>query len=149
GSNKVVREVVGGWSVDAFVLARSAPPSNIVGAAFAVNGIALFPRPNLNPGVPLEIYGDGYPGGKIFNRAAFTAAAPGTQGTFGRNVLRAFDAVQADLGLERRFRITEQAKLRFRAEFFNILNHANFGPPTNSLPSALFGRSTQTLANSL
>lgn len=40
-------------------------------------------------------------------------------------------------------------RLRFRAEFFNILNHANFGNPNISLPSPLFGRSTQTLANSL
>ncbi len=51
--------------------------------------------------------------------------------------------------MQRIFRVTERAGLRFRAEFFNILNHPNFGNPTNSLPSPLFGRSTQTLANSL
>jgi hypothetical protein len=44
--------------------------------------------------------------------------------------------------------------LRFRAEFFNILNHPNFGNPNNILPTptapnALFGHSTQTLASSL
>jgi hypothetical protein len=37
--------------------------------------------------------------------------------------------------------------LRFRSEFFNILNHPNFGNPTNLLSGALFGRSTTTLAN--
>src|SRR5262249_27186274 len=130
-------------------LARSAPPVNIIGAAYTSPGIALFPRPNLNPGVPLELYGSGYPGGKIFNRAAFTATAVGTQGNFGRNVLRGFDATQADIGVQRNFRFTETMGLRFRAEFFNILNHPNFGSPINSLPSPLFGRSTQTLANSL
>ena len=41
------------------------------------------------------------------------------------------------------------AGLRFRAEFFNILNHPNFANPTNTLTSGLFGRSTQTLANGL
>ena len=46
-------------------------------------------------------------------------------------------------------RLAESARLQFRGEFFNILNHPNFGSPVNSLTSALFGRSTQTLANSL
>ena len=50
--------------------------------------------------------------------------------------------------------ITEKAGLRFRAEFFNIFNHPNFGNPNNNLPTLtapnpLFGHSTQTLASSL
>jgi hypothetical protein len=45
--------------------------------------------------------------------------------------------------------ITQKVSLRFRSEFFNIFNHPNFGPPNNDLTSALFGRSTQTLASSL
>jgi hypothetical protein len=64
-------------------------------------------------------------------------------------VLRGFDATQADIGVQRMFRVTEEVGLRFRAEMFNIFNHPNFGSPTNSLTSPLFGYSTQTLANSL
>ena len=56
----------------------------------------------------------------------------GQQGNFGRNVLRGFDATQADIGVQRQFRITEKLGLRFRAEFFNILNHPNFGNPNIS-----------------
>jgi hypothetical protein len=33
--------------------------------------------------------------------------------------------------------------------FFNIFNHPNFGSPTNTLTSPLFGHSTQMLASSL
>jgi hypothetical protein len=47
------------------------------------------------------------------------------------------------------FRVTEKVGLRFRAEFFNIFNHPNFGSPDNDLTSPLFGYSTQTLANFL
>ena len=149
GRNKFARPVLGGWSVDAFVLARSAPPVNVVGAIFIGAGIDLYPRPNVKPGVPLELFGAQYPGGKIFNKAAFIAAPSGQQGHFGRNVLRGFGASQADVGLQRIFRITEKVGLRYRAEFFNIFNHANFGGPNNSLASPLFGYSTQTLANGL
>jgi hypothetical protein len=148
-SHKLVRAALGGWSLNSFVLARSAPPVDLLGASFSGAGVRLDSRPNLNPGLPLELKGAQYPGGKIFNRAAFSAAPIGQQGNFGRNVLRGFGASQADVALQRRFRISESVMLRFRAEFFNILNHANFGNPTNNITSPLFGRSTQTLANSL
>lgn len=149
GSQKAVRAMLSGWSIDSFFFARSAPPVNIVGGSFFAAGTQLAPRPNINAGVPLEIHGSQFPGGKIFNRAAFSTAPAGTQGNFGRNVLRGFGAWQADVGLQRQFHLTERLGLRFRAEFFNIFNHPNFGSPTNVLTSPLFGRSTQTLANSL
>jgi hypothetical protein len=148
-SSSVARAALGGWSVDSFVLARSAPPVDIVGMTFNSVGVSLSPRPNLNPGVPLELFGSGYPGEKILNRAAFSAAPKGQQGDIGRNVLRGFDAAQADVGVQRSFRVTERAGPRFRAEFFNIFNHPNFGSPINTLTSPLFGYSTQTLANGL
>jgi len=120
-----------------------------VGAQYSAAGIAIFPRPNVAAGAPLVLYGSGYPGGKIFNKAAFAAAQPGQQGNLGRSVLRGIDAVQAEVALQRVFRVTEKARVQFRGEFFNPFNHPNFGSPTNSLTSPLFGRSTQTLASSL
>ena len=143
------RATLGGWSVDTFILARSAPPVNITSAIYFAAGTALYPRPNLVPGVPLELFSSQYPGGKIFNKAAFVAPPKGTQGDFGRNVLRGFGATQADVGLQKQFHFTESLGLRFRAEWFNILNHPNFGNPVNSLTSPTFGHSTQTLASSL
>ena len=149
GSHGVAGAISRGWALDGFILARSAPPVEVVGAIFQNAGVAFYPRPDVVPGVPLELHGAGYAGSKIYNRAAFTAAPAGQQGNFGRNVLRGFGAFQADIGVQRSFRITEKTGLRFRAEFFNILNHPNFGNPTNTLTSPLFGRSTRTLANSL
>jgi hypothetical protein len=147
--NKFARVTLGGWSLDAFVLARSAPPVNVIGGLVVAAGTALYPRPNVVSGVPLELFGSQYPGGKIFNKAAFTPALSDQQGDFGRNVLRGFGATRADVAFQRQFAFTEQVNLRFRAEFFNIFNHPNFGPPTNSLTSPLFGCWTQTLASSL
>jgi hypothetical protein len=149
GWNTVAHAVLGGWSVDSFIFARSAPPVNVVGGIVFADGIALYPRPNVVPGVPLELYGSQYPGGKIFNSAAFTAPPTGQQGDFGRNVLRGFGAAQADVAFQRQFHVTERVQLRFRGEFFNIFNQPNFGPPANNLTSVLFGQSTQMLASSL
>jgi len=149
GSHQVVRAIFGGWSLNGFLLARSAPPVNVVGGIFFAAGTALYPRPNVNPEVALELSGSQYPGGKILNSAAFVAAPVGQQGSFGRNVLRGFGASQLDFGLHRQFRLTEGVRLRFQAELFNIFNHPNFGNPVNNLSSPLFGQSTQTLANSL
>jgi Carboxypeptidase regulatory-like domain/TonB dependent receptor-like, beta-barrel len=148
-SHPVVRAALDGWSLDVFVLVRSAPPVDVVGATFNAGGVTLAPRPNIKPGVPLELHGSQFPGGKLFNRAAFTVPPAGQQGNFGRNVLRGVAAAQADVALQRQFHVTEKAGLRFRAEFFNLFNHPNFGNPINTLTSPLFGRSTQTLASSL
>src|SRR6266404_3113503 len=94
-SQKAVHAIVGGWSVDSFILARSAPPVDVVSGVVFAAGVALNPRPNVVPGVPLELFGSQYPGGKIFNGAAFSAPPKGPQGNlqqgnFGRNVLRGF-----------------------------------------------------------
>jgi len=146
---KALHKAFSGWSVDTFVLARSAPPVDMVSGVVFAAGVALNPRPDVVPGVPLVLHGSQYPGGKIFNSAAFSAPPKGQQGDFGRNVLRGFGATQADVALQRQFHLTEKMGLRFRSEFFNIFNHPNFGNPNNSLTSPLFGHSTQTLASSL
>ncbi len=147
--NTFARAALGGWSLDTFVFARSAPPVNlVVGYSYAAGTLVRY-RPNIVAGVPFEIRGSQYPGGKVFNRAAFTSAPPAQQGDLGRNVLRSFGANQFDFAFQRQFKITEKLQLRFRSEFFNTFNHPNFGPPDNDLTSPLFGYSTQMLASSL
>jgi hypothetical protein len=144
-----IRSVFADWSVDAVAFARSAPPVAIFGGLFVGPGIGLRPRPDVNPGVPLELFGPQYPGGKIFNRAAFSATSNGQQGNLGRNVLRGFGASQADIALQREFRPTEHVTVRLRVECFNVFNQANFGSPDNDLTTTTFGYATRTLANSL
>src|SRR5260370_7802782 len=106
------------WSVDTFVIARSAPPVDVVGAIFFAAGTVLYPRPNVNPGVPLVLYGSRYPGGKIFNRAALTPPPKGQQADFGRNVLRGFAPCQTDLPLHPQFPLPQKIRFPFRPPFF-------------------------------
>ncbi|MGH9844001.1 MAG: TonB-dependent receptor, partial [Blastocatellia bacterium] len=93
------------------------------------------------------------------NRAAFAnppvdaSGAPTRQGTLGRGVIRGLGFWQVDFALRREFKLTERVKAQFRAEFFNVLNHPNFGPPVTSLSPnvapAQFGVPNSTLANVL
>jgi len=52
--------------------------------------------------------------------------APFTWGNMGRNILRGPGFVNWDFSVGKVWRLTEQFKLQFRAEFFNLLNHPNF-----------------------
>jgi Carboxypeptidase regulatory-like domain len=64
-----------------------------------------------------------------FNPNAFILPAPGTYGNLGRDTLTGPGLAELDLSVLKNTRISERFNLQFRAEFFNILNHANFGTP--------------------
>jgi hypothetical protein len=155
----IARTIFGGWSLHNLVTARSALPVNVLGPTFTVAGTQYQARPNVVQGIPLYLYGSQYPGGKAINftpnqggtacKGPFCPPPTGTQGSLGRNVLRGFGVWQDDFAVHRQFRLTEKLRLQFRTEFFNVFNHPNFGAPTNTFTSALFGQSTQTLASSL
>lgn len=149
-SNKAAKAIFGGFALDSIIRMRTAPPVLVVTGRDALGlGITSVSRPDVVPSQPLYLYGDGYPGGWIFNRNAFDAATPqaqGRQGTLGRNVMRGFGLKQFDLSARRRFRITEAIGLDFRADAFNIFNTPNFGNPTGVMTSANFGRSTAILS---
>jgi hypothetical protein len=78
-------------------------------------------------------------------RSVHHACTGHPQGNLGRNALLGFGATQWDITLRRQFRFTERVPLQFRGDFFNILNHPNFGSPTNYLSSPQFGQARQML----
>src|SRR5271168_2442341 len=63
-SNKIAHVALGGWSVDSFIFARTAPPVNVTAGYSFADGAAFEFRPNVVPGVPLELFESQYPGGK-------------------------------------------------------------------------------------
>jgi outer membrane receptor protein involved in Fe transport len=82
-----------------------------------------------------------------------------TYGTLPRNYFRGPGYVNFDLAFSKTTAITEHVKVEFRAEFFNIFNHANFanpgiinngngtysgGGPGNNPNSSQFGQITST-----
>lgn len=49
-----------------------------------------------------------------------------------------------DMALHRYIQVHEGLQFQFRAEYFNIFNHTNFGDPTTTVSSSSFGRITGT-----
>ena len=64
-----------------------------------------------------------------FNPAAFILPPAGTYGNLGRGVFTGPGLADLDVSLFKTTAITERTSLQFRAEFFNVLNHPNFGTP--------------------
>jgi hypothetical protein len=65
-------------------------------------------------------------------------------GNSGVGVLRGPGLFNIDFNLSKNFALAEKHVLQFRAEFFNALNHANFGVPGVNISSGGFGQITQT-----
>lgn len=151
--NRLARALVRGFAVDSIVRWRTAFPVTPTSGRDPLGlGLTNVARPDLVPGQPLYLYGEGIPGGRRFNPAAFDAATPlaqARQGTLGRGTLRGFNLSQFDLSLRRRFSLGERLGLDFRADAFNVFNTANFANPTGVMTSSNFGRSVAILSTGL
>jgi hypothetical protein len=90
-------------------------------------------RPNVVSGQPLYLNNDR----SLLNPAAFAIPTAGTFGDLNRNALRASIFRQLDLVIGKKFHITERVNFEFRGEIFNLLNTANFAPPSATLNNAL------------
>ncbi len=147
-----IRTVLGGWGVDGMVRARSGfPMTPYINSLFGSLNQSV--RPDLVAGQPIFLTGSACPGacpgGRVLNRAAFAAPAPGTVGNFPRNSIRGFGAWQADMALRRDFSLPHRTRIQFKFEVFNVTNHVNYADPSLTLTSPLFGVATQMLNRGL
>jgi len=75
-----------------------------------------------------------------FNTAAFAVPAFGNFGNSGRNIVDGDGYQNVNFSLVKNTAIKESVNVQFRAEFFNLFNHPNFGLPDNFVGSPSFGR---------
>ncbi len=68
-----------------------------------------------------------------FNPAAFAVPAPFQFGNSARNLLFGPGFFNWDGAVFKSTQLTDRTRLDFRAEFFNILNHPNFGIPASNI----------------
>ena len=140
----------GGWQVSSIFQARTGLAENIT----LVSGFFGDPvRPNAVPGQnPYVARINWVNQGGSYNNSAFSVPK-GYDGTYGvnygnvgRNSLRGPGFFQWDFSAMKNFALTEKAKLQFRTDLFNILNHPNYANPDGGVCSALlWGNAGQTV----
>jgi hypothetical protein len=143
----IARAVLCRWSVTAIGTARSGLPINVTedrSSASVATGYTTNQRPNRVPGVSLTPAG-GKGVQNWINPAAFSLVTGSGYGNAPRNIGRGPNLWQTDLGLAKRFPLTERAQLQFRSEFFNLFNRAQYGQPLADLSTDTFGRIISTV----
>jgi hypothetical protein len=145
--NPVLDAVVGGWQLSTINTAHTGTPLNVFYAPSTgsdVTGLTsdfrgqAFQRPNVSGSAASQSTS------AMLNTffAGYTFTMPPANapfGNLGRNRFRAPGFEQWDFSANKNFRIRESLQLQFRSEFFNFLNHTNFGIPNTRTTDAAFG----------
>jgi hypothetical protein len=166
--NRPLGHALSGWQASGTLFWHSGIPFSVLSTPYSANGNGIVngsgPQfASVVPGVPLyehnPIPAVTQPGTvQWLNPNAFistvdprTGACFGGNspkncqfGNLGRNALRGPNFTWSDFYLSKWFPLTEQLKLRFDAQFFNVFNHPNFGLPSMVLAGIPGKPSTQT-----
>jgi hypothetical protein len=122
-------KLITGWQLNGIATLLSGFPfTPLVGSNRSGDGDTRNPdRISINPSFtgPVLLHNPN----QWFNPSAFIQPTPGTYGNIGRGTLTGPGLADVDLSLFKNTPVSEKATVQFRAEFFNVLNHSNFGPP--------------------
>jgi len=151
------QHVLGNWQANGITTFMSGTPFTVYdsqdvslqGGAPEISGFSsnrpdLVGDPNSGPRTPQE----------WFNVSAFQRLDPVAQagqfGNEGRNVVQGPGYQQWDFSLFKDIPLFRESKrLQFRAEFFNVFNHANFRLPDSDISSPNFGQIQEALPGRL
>ena len=153
--NDVTNSLLGGWQATLIERASSGFPvplidsNNQSGVAFNTGGNSYdWNRPNQVAGC--SVYTGNHSVGvhKWINSACFVAPPAGQLGSASRVPVVGPDFWNSDFSLIKQFALPRQDMgLNFRAEFFNLFNHPQFGMPINDINEAGFGAVNSTVNN--
>ncbi len=140
----LAKQVIGGWEVTGiFSINSGAALSMVSSVDNALLGTPNRPNrlrdPRLDTGRSLNE--------KLMRYFDTTAYAVNAVGQFGsaprvEGQLYGPGQVTLDAGVVKHFSLTERYRLGFRAEFFNLPNHARFSSPGTTIGTSSFGRIT-------
>ncbi len=153
-SRGVGKAVLNDWEVNGFLVAQTGTPLTVVnrdsgnGLGGSADATSTRLYSNVVSGADLKNSGSAKDNLQSFiNEAAWSPAPFGTVGSSGRGMFRGPGQWNLDFSLFKDIPITERYRLQFRSEFFNLLNHANFGDPNTNMDSSAFGQISDTSVN--
>ena len=133
----VTAYVLGGWQVQGIMRLATGFPFSVSSTNVCQCGSFIPQRVNVvTPGNFGQL--DDPTPDRWFDPKAYAVPALGTQGTGGRNTVRGPGTQQINLSLSKRFPIS-RARVEFRVEVFNVLNHNNFANPDANISNATAG----------
>ena len=122
--NAFANFLISGWQTNSIFTAQSGNATQVTDATGRADSWSRFDRPDLVAEPDLS-RGDRTED-QFFNINAFQVVTEPRYGTAPRMMVRQPGFWNIDLTLAKRFRITEASGLIFRADFYNLLNHANW-----------------------
>jgi hypothetical protein len=163
--NGFANAAVSGWGFDGISTFQRGFPVKVSwggGDALTEAGLGTGTlRPDYVPGCDKSVGGSALHKEQTtwFNTACFTApsgnfggsdATPNNPWTFGNEprvdaTMRQQGVVNFDFAVFKRTTIMERLNMEFRAEFFDLFNHPQFGPPNSVETSSTFGAVTNTV----
>jgi len=138
GSGGLKRLLLGGFQLNGIYTAQSGTPLTItqtIAASAPSSSPFTFADPlgtgsTLRPNLIADPHGSGSLT-QWFNTAAFAPAFT-SYGSAGRGLVRGPGINNLDVAIFKNFRFSERINLQFRAEFFNVLNKAQYTNPGTS-----------------
>ena len=133
--------MIGGWEIGGIAVLQSGLPYTVTvpgSPSNTSNGSRANPVAGIDPEPAVQNIN------MWFDPAAFTTPPAFTWGTLGRNTLNAPALYNLDFSVTKRIRFNESRELQFRSEFFNGLNHPQFGLPNATIGVGGAGTITST-----
>ena len=94
-----------------------------------------------------SVYSASHAAHQWINPTCFPAATPGELGDASRVPVVGPDFVNSDFSVIKQFALPREMGLNFRAEFFNLFNHPQFGAPIADINQPSFGAVTSIVNN--
>lgn len=145
-STSFVGKAIGGWELSGDVALQSGTPSNVTANGDILgNGVTSISGNEYAPMTPGCAYKGNRSLTQFFNTTCFSASSaphPSLGGLAPRNLIRGPGTDNWDLALIKNGPIGERVRYQFRAEFFNILNHASKNGIDTGVTDSSFGQVT-------